>query len=638
MASRLKFWLRLQGIASPGPRLLRLLAPYGIALGCLGAFQVSGVGESLNLLIYDTAVVWRLAPSGSRWPIRLIGLTEADIQRFGWPLKDRLLVRAIDRLRAEGVVAIGIDFYRDKGVEPGAALLRQRIRHDPRIVTIFNAAEAIPSPPGTPTKQQSFNDLIVDADGVVRRDLVHVDGQPPEVVSLPLRLLEVAQGNQRLRAKFSDGSLDRSWLSHDSGGYRHQDTAGLQRMLAYYKPNSFPVWSFGALLDGAIPSQELRGKIVLVGSRAPSLRDSFETPFTRFGQQANLATMDGIELHAQRLAGLMDRQAGGHFQMEALSSWFNQGLLLITLALGLVVGERPTSLSRSAILLVLLEVGLLGGTVGLLALGLWLGISLPMAGLGVMAVASWMRRANASQEQRRQFERLLGQTTSPAVAAELWNQRETLLCDGRFPGRELPLTVMLADTVHFSSVGEWMAPTELLDWFNTGMKIFVEIINRHGGMVNKFTGDGFLAVFGAPLPLDAKQNAEAAVSAAREIQLAIDHLLVELKEKQLPPIRMRIGISSGPVITGSMGGSSRMEYAVLGDAVNISARLEALNKERMSNDCRVLLSSATKELLEEGRWRLTAWGPQPVKGREQTVDVYELESGEEAESLPSATT
>ena len=61
----------------------------------------------------------------------------------------------------------------------------------------------------------------------------------------------------------------------------------------------------------------------------------------------------------------------------------------------------------------------------------------------------------------------------------------------------------------------------------------------------------------------------------------------------------------------------------------ISARLEALTKERMSNDCRVLLSSATKDLLEDGRWRLLAWGPQPVKGREQTVDVYELESGED---------
>lgn len=171
-----------------------------------------------------------------------------------------------------------------------------------------------------------------------------------------------------------------------------------------------------------------------------------------------------------------------------------------------------------------------------------------------MTMTSWIRRATASQEQRRQFERLLGQTTSPAVAAELWSQRETLLTNGRFPGRELPLTMMLADTVRFSSVGEWMAPAELLDWINIGMEKFVEIINRHGGMVNKFTGDGFLAVFGAPLSVDACANAEAAVAAAREIQLAITDLLVELKGRDLPPIRLRIGICSGPVITGSMGG------------------------------------------------------------------------------------
>ncbi len=629
IVSRLKQGFRLKLKGPQGQRIVSLLAPFGIGLGFLGAFQVSGIGESLNLLIYDTAVVLRPAPSGARWPIRLIGLTEAGIRRFGWPLQDALMVRAIDRLRADGVKAIGIDFYRDKGVEPGAALLRQRILSHPEIVTIFNGAASIPSPPGTPTQQKSFNDLIVDADGVVRRDLVHVEGQPPEFVSLPLRLFERSQGNRQFRDHFQDGAMDRTWLRSDSGGYRQQDAAGLQRMLAFHKPNSFPSWSFSNLLDGAIPPRELKGSIVLMGSRAPSLRDTFQTPFTRFSHQASLETMDGVEVHGQRLAALFDLQAGGRFQMVALPAWLNHGLLLIALALGVLVGERPKSFVGSALLLLVVEALLLGGAGGLLLLGRWVGISLPMAGLALMTVASWIRRAAASQEHRRQFERLLGQTTSPAVAAELWNQRETLLADGRFPGRELPLTVMLADTVHFSSVGEWMAPTELLDWFNTGMKIFVEIINRHGGMVNKFTGDGFLAVFGAPLPLDAHQNAEAAVTAAREIQLAVDRLLVELKQKQLPPIRLRIGISSGPVITGSMGGSSRMEYAVLGDAVNISARLEALNKERRSNDCRVLLSSATKDLLEEGRWRLFAWGPQPVKGREQTVDVYELESGED---------
>ncbi len=629
MFSRLKPWSGLNWTLPNAQRLVRLLAPYGIGIGFLGAFQVSGIAESLNLLIYDTAVSLRPAPSGATTPIRVIGFTETDIRRLGWPLKDALLVRAIDRLLADGVSAIGIDFYRDKGIEPGVNQLRERIRRYPQIVTIFNAAESIPSPPGTPTRQKSYNDLIIDADGVLRRDLVHVEGQPPEYVSLPLRLFERSQANQSLRNHFNAPAMEGSWLRSDSGGYRQQDAAGLQRMLAFHQPNSFRNWNLSSLLDGSIPAKELKGSIVLIGSRAASLRDNFETPFTRFGREASLSTMDGVEVHAQRLAALFDRQAGGHFQMVAVPSLLNRGLLLFALALGIFVGERPKSFARSALLLLLLEGALLSGSFGLLFVGQWVGIILPMAGLGLMAVASWIRRASASQEHRRQFERLLGQTTSPAVAAELWNQRESLLADGRFPGRELPLTVMLADTVHFSSVGEWMAPTELLDWFNTGMKIFVDIINRHGGMVNKFTGDGFLAVFGAPLPLDASHNAEAAVSAAREIQLAITNLLVEMEQNKLPPIRLRIGISSGPVITGSMGGSSRMEYAVLGDAVNISARLEALNKDRMSNDCRVLLSSATKELLAEDRWRLTSWGPQPVKGRERMVDVYELESGEE---------
>ena len=110
---RMKPWLRLKANGLQANRFLRLLAPFGIGLGCLGALQLSGVGEALDLLIYDTAVVLRPAPGRVPWPIRLIGLTEQDIRRFGWPMQDALLARAIDRLRADGVKAIGIDFYRE---------------------------------------------------------------------------------------------------------------------------------------------------------------------------------------------------------------------------------------------------------------------------------------------------------------------------------------------------------------------------------------------------------------------------------------------------------------------------------------------------------------------------------------------
>ena len=93
---------------------------------------------------------------------------------------------------------------------------------------------------------------------------------------------------------------------------------------------------------------------MLIGSRAASLRDNFHTPFTRFGQQANLAVIDGVELHAHRLGALFDLQAGGRFQMVALPAWLNLGLLSIALALGILVGERTKSFVRSALLLLLL--------------------------------------------------------------------------------------------------------------------------------------------------------------------------------------------------------------------------------------------------------------------------------------------
>ena len=93
------------------------------------------------------------------------------------------------------------------------------------------------------------------------------------------------------------------------------------------------------------------------------------------------------------------------------------------------------------------------------------------------------------------MQKLLGQTTSPEVAKELWNQKDSLLENGRFPGTELPVTILFSDTVSFSSVSENMNPTELLDWLNRGMEKFVKIISENGGMVNKFTGDGFLLLY-----------------------------------------------------------------------------------------------------------------------------------------------
>ncbi|WP_461565163.1 CHASE2 domain-containing protein, partial [Synechococcus sp.] len=152
---------------------LSLVAPYGVAGILLWGLSSSGIGENLNLLLYDASIQVRKAPSGIDTPIRLIGINEADIRRYGWPINDRQLTAGLQILRAAGATAIGLDIYRDTG----SAQLRQEFKQNPKLVAIFN--EAIPAPPGTRPEQQAFNDLVLDGDGVLRRDLVHVDGQPP---------------------------------------------------------------------------------------------------------------------------------------------------------------------------------------------------------------------------------------------------------------------------------------------------------------------------------------------------------------------------------------------------------------------------------------------------------------------------
>ena len=477
----------------PSPRRwnhwISLVTPYGVAGILLWGLSSSGIGENLNLLLYDASIQVRKAPSGIDTPIRLIGINEADIRRYGWPINDRQLTAGLQILRAAGATAIGLDIYRDKGVDPGSAELRQELKENPKLVAIFNAAEAIPAPPGTRPQQQAFNDLVLDGDGVLRRDLVHVDGQPPAYLALPLRLWEKAQGNQQLRSTFKNPQLQSRWLTPSSGGYRQVDAAGRQRMLSFLQPGSFPIWNLSSLLDNKIPKADLKGKIILIGSVAPSLRDDFNTPHTRFSGAAQLATMPGVEVHAHRLAALSRLGQGNHYQMDVLPAFTETIALALITAAGIAIGEGIKALRRSGWVLLSGELLLLAIGFGLLLQGIWIGISIPMTTLAVITAAGWLRRGAAGQLQRRQIERLLGQTTSPEVAAELWKQRESLLEEGRFPGRELAVTILFADIVGFSQVAEGFQPAETLQWVNTGMEKFVQVIHNqaHGQLRNLWT-------------------------------------------------------------------------------------------------------------------------------------------------------
>jgi adenylate cyclase len=615
-------------------KLLQRVAPFLGAVIVLILVRSTGIAQTIDLLIYDLVTSERKAPSGQNTQITLIGVDESDIQRFGWPIEDGLFCKAFDKLNSNGIDAIGFDIYRDKGVGPNQQCLRDRFRHNPKLISIFNVAAGINAVPGTPIERQSYNDLSLDADGVLRRDLVHVTGQNEATVSFAMRVMEVASGDDSLRRAIDRGNHPSAWLSANSGGYHDELDAGLglQRLLTFREPGSYREYSLAELLDGDIPIDAMQGQIALIGSTAPSLRDLFEVPHSRFHQGESLFKISGVEIHANRIATLLDERDGRLNVGWIMPGWGNFILAMSCAIGGLLLGETIGSIRRSVLVVGLISIGVASGLGWLLWNQIWVGIAMPLTGLVSMGGAAWLRRGAMSQQHSQQIKQLLGQTTSPAVAQQLWDQRDELLRDGRFEGRQLPITVLFTDTASFTSVSEQLNPCDLMDWLNRGMAICVPAVTKRGGMVNKFTGDGMLAVFGVPIEQDISADAQAAIEASREIKAGLEKLNSELRIEGLPEMLIRLGIHSGDALVGSMGSAERIEYAVIGDTVNCASRLESLDKSRHDGVLRVLMSSKTLELLDPEFRKdliLENWGAVQVKGRIEPLEVSELKMDNE---------
>jgi len=236
-----------------------------------------------------------------------------------------------------------------------------------------------------------------------------------------------------------------------------------------------------------------------------------------------------------------------------------------------------------------------------------------ICGMLAGAVGMQLRRQFEASIQaataRDRITNLFGQHVSPQVV-------ERLMAEGAGTDSEIrSVAVMFVDFRSFTAGARSRSPQEVVDRLDGAFAVLVEILDRHGGIVNKFLGDGFLALFGAPL--EAPDAAHSAVAAAREMLVANERI----NSATSWPLRMGIGIHFGEVVAGNIGSPRRKEYTVIGDAVNFAARLEALNKELNSQ---FLISSAVREALGEAAQDAVHRGEVPIRGYEKPVPVWQL--------------
>ena len=215
----------------------------------------------------------------------------------------------------------------------------------------------------------------------------------------------------------------------------------------------------------------------------------------------------------------------------------------------------------------------------------------------------------AAATARDRVTNLFGQHVSPQVV-------ERLMAAGPSAGGDLRrVAVMFVDFRGFTASARLRTPQEVVDRLDGAFAVLVDILDRQGGIVNKFLGDGFLALFGAPL--EASDAAHRAVAAGREMLAAMDRINAQTSW----PLRIGIGIHFGEVVAGNIGSPRRKEYTVIGDTVNFASRLEALNKEFGSH---LLISASVREALGDDGEDAVALGEVAVRGYEHKVAVFQL--------------
>ena len=233
-----------------------------------------------------------------------------------------------------------------------------------------------------------------------------------------------------------------------------------------------------------------------------------------------------------------------------------------------------------------------------------------IAGIVSQQIRRQFQRALRSVEEQNRILSMFGQHVSPAVVERLLSQEVEL------GGEVRHVCVMFLDIEGFTTFSESRRPEEVVAYLNSLFGFMIESVNRHHGIVNKFLGDGFMAVFGAPIA--DTRDCRNAVAAALEIVQTVEAMNAS---GEIAPTRIRIGLHAGEAVTGNVGSAARKEYTIIGDVVNLASRLEQLNKQFGSW---VLISETVADRLDGAGGSMTPHGAIQVRGREQPIKVYEL--------------
>ena len=473
---------------------------------------------------------------------------------------------------------------------------------------------------------------LTDGDGIIRRSRLFTLFDGKAVPGLSAASLLVSGGDTEIR--YNEKKRQMEWgdfvIPVDAEGRTLlRFRGGIDRYIPYYAADILKsAEAFAAAEEPLLPPENFTGRHVFFGFYAPGLFDICSTPIE--------SVYPGIGIHITMLDNLL----GGDFIQEIPrpADWMLlAAVVFLVTVLSLFAGKLPFSVGGTLVIIG----GIVAAAFACYNAGFWLPMVMPLAGVLAAFVTCTVYNYVTEGSQKRYIKSAFSQYLSPAVIEQIIADPSNL----ELGGKSLEMSAIFTDIQRFSSISEGLqkaygkeGPKELVNLLNLYLTEMSNIVLANQGTIDKFEGDAIIAFFGAPVPTDRHaalacrsaiqmKKAEAAMTRrimepAGRFYPVLQELITKKAVRPERPLYTRVGINSGEMVVGNMGTPSKMNYTIMGNAVNLAARLEGVNKQYDTGG--ILMSEYTREKTGDEEFVLRPLSRVRVVGISTPVRLYEL--------------
>lgn len=557
--------------------------------------------------------------------IVILGIDDKSLEEIGkWPWPRSIIAETSEKIVEAGAKSVFVDvLYTEssQNVEEDKVLERVVQEHD-NIYLAGNFVFASKQQEGTvgaldfsefnkpaisiDTDQVGHINVFPDRDRVVRNIALGIPGEENQMIpAMSVKIANLILEEEGSPITWTDNN---EWFM----GNEKLPTSSRNELRFSYateptensteQTKKFDTFSISEVVNGNLPPEYFHNKLVFIGPYAVGLQDQYYTSMSK------TTAMYGVEIHANIVQSLLDKT----FYSKTSTS---TGLMIIFFMItsSFVVIDRFKATWAFVAYAGFVIAYYIAAVIYYDVQSVVLPLFYVLLALTIVYITSVVSQYILERKEKSRVTNLFGRYVSKGVVDEILASKEEV----KLGGERKEVTMVFVDIRGFTPLSEKMEPEEVIVILNEYLDLCTRAVFEYEGTLDKFMGDGVMAIFGAPI--EQEDHAIRAVRAALRMKANSGAMEKRLEEKYGRSVSFGVGINSGPAVIGNIGSHDRLDYTAIGDTVNLSARLESNAKPGQ-----ILISENTYNMVKEV-FEVTALDAIKVKGKEKPVTIYQVE-------------